>query len=74
MSSGTEELKRKARDWLETKQEVTDLQRQATAVRKRLKLQEQELVRSMCDEQVEEVEVEGKLITRAKSVSMAKRD
>ena len=73
MSSGTEELKRKARDWLETKQEVTDLQRQATAVRKRLKLQEQELVRSMCDEQVEEVEVEGKLITRAKSVSMAKR-
>ncbi len=43
MSSGTEELKRKARDWLETKQEVTDLQRQATAVRKRLKLQEQEL-------------------------------
>ena len=74
MSSGTEELKRKARDWLETKQEVTDLQRQATAVRKRLKLQEQELVRHMCDEQVEEVEVEGKLITRAKSVSMAKRD
>lgn len=74
MSSGTEELKRKARDWLETKQEVMNLQREATAVRKRLKLQEQELVRSMCDEQVEEVEVEGKLITRAKSVSMAKRD
>ena len=68
------ELKRKAREWLETKQEVTSIQKEATAVRKRLKLQEQELVRQMCDDQVEEGEVDGRLITRAKSVSMAKRE
>ena len=72
--SSTETLKRKARDWLETKQEVVSLQREATVVRKRLKMLEQELVRIMCDEQVEEVEVEGRLIHRAKAVKMEKKE
>ena len=70
----TETLKRKARDWLETKNEVVTLQKEATVVRKRLKLLEQELVRIMCDEQVEEIEVEGRLIHRAKAVNVAKRE
>jgi hypothetical protein len=65
-------LKRNTREWLETKQEMTTLQKELSGMRKRLKLQEKEVVQLMCEEQVEEIEVDGKLVHRAKSVNVAK--
>lgn len=68
----SESLKRNAREWLDTKQEMATLQKEMTGMRKRLKLQEKEVVQLMCDEQVEEIEIDGKLVHRAKSVNVAK--
>ena len=73
MSTSTENLKRKARMWLDTKQEVESIQREAAGVRKRLKLHEQELVRHMSADQVEELEVDGVSISRAKSIVTSSR-
>ena len=64
----SEELKRKAREWITARQEIKAISAEATQLRKRLKLIEGDLVQLMCDHSTEDVEVDGKHISRARAV------
>jgi predicted nucleic acid-binding Zn-ribbon protein len=65
MDSG---MKRKATEWLTTKGEVKALSGQMAALRKRLKSIETELVSLMVEHQLETIDMEGKKITRGRTV------
>ena len=62
------ELKRKAREWMSAKAEIKALSSEASQLRKRLKLIETDLVQIMCDQTTEEVEVDGKVVRRARAL------
>jgi hypothetical protein len=63
--SSTDALQYTARTWLEAKQELVSIQKEASVQRKRVKLQAQVLVKFMCDEQTAEVVVGGRTVTLA---------
>ncbi len=63
-----ENMKRKASEWLEIKKELKAITSQTTAVRKKLKGIEMELVTMMTEKGVEVVDVDGKNISRHKAV------
>ena len=68
MPGDNSELKRKAREWISAKAEIKHLSTEATQLRKRLKLIETDLVQIMCDQTTEEVEVDGKVVRRARGL------
>jgi len=67
------ELKRKAATWLEIKKEASDVQKQLSAIRKRLKVAEEDLHTELVDQQLEQVECEdGTIIQRRRNVNIRK--
>jgi hypothetical protein len=68
MSTSTIHMQKKAAEWLSVKHEMKDLASQATAVRKRLKTIESDLVSMMTTEHTETIDIDGKTIQRSRGL------
>lgn len=67
MSSMTE-MRSKANEWMTVKRELKSASAEVNGIRKRLKTIESDLVRLMTTNHTEEIDVDGKKVSRSKGV------